>query len=825
MSKPPTPQKSSRTSSASARRTSSQPRRRSSAHRPSKSESDDSSMTNSNMVPHRLRDVLATHAAPMDLLRRGAVLCPGHVDHDTITRPYELDPADILIVGKYVPDAHGDTTPPAIRKKKAAARAAAAGTSTPRRMSSSSSVGTPHARSGSSSKLKGTAALIGSAAPPSPASKQTRRCSSSGRSPSSQRAPFTPRQSPLVQAPEPVDDDYDDDDGCDADDSNTDAQTTDDCLSPLVASASERSAMLASAVPKPKLTTAQRAHIQLLKKMKPNQLLTSTQPAGPVVKLRVVSSNLSGVYPACVFFPVYYHGVPPGGLLPPPSPPRPTSAASASAPDAINHSKHGVWSCATKDVVVQGTNLDKLCLYKMGVGAVAFKVVLNAFHAGGLKYTPKDDWNVLWAKRVEVCDWARSGMRKRVNHFPGTWGIGRKDNLHRNISEKRKLFGQKEFGFTPVTFVLPEDTASLAKDMSGSGGATYIVKPVASSCGRGIRLTTTMPQIAKGSKSLLVQRYIPNPLLLVGRKFDLRMYAVVTSFHPLRLYVFDEGLARFAAQAYPGASSSLDNVNCHLTNFSVNKTGTNTEEIKWDISDFKEWLDKNRPDGAAVWSRIQAQVNDIVVKTFLSIEGEVLRQCQRSCRDPNGRGCFELFGLDLMLDDTFRAYLIEVNIMPSLATQGNLDKAVKNRLLSHMLTLVGVVPHVRCGDEDGNDNADDDNNRDSTDNDDDMDLIAHAIVRDDGLLSSTAVIGEETPEEFFESIQDKPYARLVIMDSEEELSRLGGFHRIYPTRHTHERYAQYFTEQRPLNVLMARWEALRVPMGEKKRMLGQRKMS
>jgi hypothetical protein len=59
--------------------------------------------------------------------------------------------------------------------------------------------------------------------------------------------------------------------------------------------------------------------------------------------------------------------------------------------------------------------------------------------------------------------------------------------------------------------------------------------------------------------------------LIKGKKFDMRMYVVVTSYHPLRVYLYEEGLARFATEDYSNDPRILRNKFVHLTNFSVNK--------------------------------------------------------------------------------------------------------------------------------------------------------------------------------------------------------------------------------------------------------------
>ena len=43
----------------------------------------------------------------------------------------------------------------------------------------------------------------------------------------------------------------------------------------------------------------------------------------------------------------------------------------------------------------------------------------------------------------------------------------------------------------------------------------------------------------------IISRYIDNPLLIGGKKFDLRLYVLVTSFRPIRSYIYQEGFCRY----------------------------------------------------------------------------------------------------------------------------------------------------------------------------------------------------------------------------------------------------------------------------------------
>lgn len=297
------------------------------------------------------------------------------------------------------------------------------------------------------------------------------------------------------------------------------------------------------------------------------------------------------------------------------------------------------------------------------------------------------DWNLWWKTQgFTSCEFehCRPSLRpwQRLNHFPKSANITKKDGLARNLRRMRTSYGGSMFEFFPLTFILPNEykkfVAEFSKQDGGGQQSNYwICKPTEQSCGRGIFIFQDLHDLTYDC-AVVVQKYIIKPYLISGYKFDLRLYAIVTSFHPFQLYIYHEGLVRFSTEKFD--LSSLDNRFSHLTNTSINKTGpqylAEKESIgigcKWTLSKLRHYLHKHSIDDRLLWHRITS----IIIITLLSQVQEI----------PSDRSnCFELFGFDVLIDEKLKPWLLEVNFSPALGNDCTQDEIVKKPLLNDIL--------------------------------------------------------------------------------------------------------------------------------------------
>ncbi|XP_062530996.1 probable tubulin polyglutamylase TTLL2 isoform X2 [Bombyx mori] len=302
----------------------------------------------------------------------------------------------------------------------------------------------------------------------------------------------------------------------------------------------------------------------------------------------------------------------------------------------------------------------------------------------------EEKWNIWWrSSAFPAACYKTLGDWQFMNHIPKGGSICRKDNLSRLLRCMRRIYGTI-YDFTPPCYHLPLEYAKLVSECSrlrrdeGVAGSSvvWIFKPVAQSQGRGIFLFRSVCEMSCGTAAV-VQRYIERPLLIAGYKFDLRLYVCVPSYRPLTAYLYAEGLARFGTDKY--TLSDIHNPYRHLTNSSLNKTGPRFAECKDRIGNGCKWTLKQVRRaligrwGAAewlVWQRIRA----LVTLTLLA----------QAAGTPPARNCFEFYGFDVLLDDSLKPWLLEVNLSPALGTNCEADIIVKQPMLHELFDLLGL---------------------------------------------------------------------------------------------------------------------------------------
>ena len=137
---------------------------------------------------------------------------------------------------------------------------------------------------------------------------------------------------------------------------------------------------------------------------------------------------------------------------------------------------------------------------------------------------------------------------------------------------------------------------------------------------------------------------------------------------------------------------------------------TNVTKSKWTLKAFKEYL-RNLKNTALNNKDVMnldvdmlfKKIHDIVIKTIISAEPLLWNgvemylpntyQFDTNClidTKKKNNNCFELLGFDILVDEQFKPWLLEVNLSPSISTDTALDFKVKGSLLADLFTLVGL---------------------------------------------------------------------------------------------------------------------------------------
>ncbi|KAK6185144.1 hypothetical protein SNE40_007440 [Patella caerulea] len=315
------------------------------------------------------------------------------------------------------------------------------------------------------------------------------------------------------------------------------------------------------------------------------------------------------------------------------------------------------------------------------------------------------EWDFFWCDREWIhqnYDTTFLQEHQKILHFRNYYELTRKNlmvkNLKRLKRQTEKEFGKLEaqsFDFYPSTFELPLEYHIFVEEFKKNPGAIWIMKPAAKSQGHGIFLFRKLKDITNWRKGdyqpvsdqtqkeapelYVVQRYIADPYLVGGRKFDLRVYVLVLSYNPIKAWLYREGFARFSNTRF--SLDSIDDTYVHLTNVAVQKTAPDYDPekgCKWSLHRLRQFLLAKH--GIEAVQQIFKEIDNIIVKSLQSVQKIII----------NDKHCFEMYGFDVILDSKLKPWLIEINASPSLTASGKEDYQLKHGLLNDVLNVLDL---------------------------------------------------------------------------------------------------------------------------------------
>lgn len=273
-----------------------------------------------------------------------------------------------------------------------------------------------------------------------------------------------------------------------------------------------------------------------------------------------------------------------------------------------------------------------------------------------------DEVNIIWKPITPGPDYA---------HLPHLEFLSTLFTTHQTLTEKLSLLltGRQLYPESSFFEIQPYSQSSSMRRLQVPlaylqrypelGSDNWITKPTRSWGGAGIRIFSGAQECLQSLQHRrdprIVQKYLEHPLLFQGRKFDIRMYVLLT---PHRILFYHDGFARVCPKPYTaptGAEVQHDGI--HLTNLDQNGL-EGTIHLLPDLGVAREPLYDFLRSLKPLFQHAQ------------QVEQRYQRDHQIKFRT------FELLGIDIILDQSGKPWLLEINKDPATSPDGNIDQLI-----------------------------------------------------------------------------------------------------------------------------------------------------
>ena len=281
--------------------------------------------------------------------------------------------------------------------------------------------------------------------------------------------------------------------------------------------------------------------------------------------------------------------------------------------------------------------------------------------------------------------------KQLFNHVPGASAFCRKDYLQLYLIDYNRRYNSLGLGscytsITPQSFLLqePEHCVLFMKELEvllnryneTNMPIQWITKSALRHKGYGIELLdyslakyfytlyssdyASCSNILPTHQQLIVQRYINNPALIEGRKFDFRVFVMCINSDPLVVgWAPDNGHTRLSDQLFDEMSTDFTT---HITANVANSSPEALEFLKkyrFNLREIGEYFQEQIGD-------VDAWIKDIAYPKIKKILIHRFRATQQNFLVKR-TGLFEFYGVDFIMDNSYKEfYLLESNRRPDV---------------------------------------------------------------------------------------------------------------------------------------------------------------
>lgn len=186
-----------------------------------------------------------------------------------------------------------------------------------------------------------------------------------------------------------------------------------------------------------------------------------------------------------------------------------------------------------------------------------------------------------------------------------------------------------------------------------------------------------------GKRTVILQKYIDNPLLYCRRKFDVRCFGLVTCHNGLiKAYFYRDGYIRTASKEFN--LHNLANKYIHLVNDAVQQHGDEYGKYetanKLSYQDYQKYLNQTAPE-------LNINLERDLITQIRKIVTDTIRATFHLLDSKKRLNSYELLGYDFMFDDNYKPYLIEVNSNPCLELSSSLLAKIFKAMLDNTVRI------------------------------------------------------------------------------------------------------------------------------------------